>query len=105
MNINKGISDLPEIHALALQWFVDNCGTEQLWPQPLKGSILLASKAKGIYKPKWSEYALSIRHSIQSPYKDRLPSVQQNGEWTYLYFQENTDISARDKEYTNRGLL
>jgi len=81
---------------------------EVAWPSPLKteeGSILLASKAKGIYKPAWSEYALSVRQSIGGPYPDRGPVVRSDGSWLYAYFQEGDDPKRRDDEATNRGLM
>jgi len=67
--------------------------------------MLLASKAKGIYKPSWSRYALSVRQTLDGPYPDREPIIRQDGTWVYSYFQENDDPSARDAEYTNRGLI
>jgi hypothetical protein len=66
---------------------------------------LLATKAKGIYKPQWSPYALSVRQSLGGPYADREPVLRADGSWLYSYFQENTDLESRDDEYTNRALL
>jgi hypothetical protein len=102
------LSRLPEPHRLALRWFADRAGAEEPWPRPIDGPggrILLASKAKGIYKPSWSKYALSVRQSLGGPYPDREPLVRADGSWVYAYFQENEDPAARDAEYTNRGLL
>lgn len=99
---------LPERHRDALIWFAENAGTDQPWPKVLrnpKGETLLASKAKGIYKPSWSTYALSVRQSLDGPYPDQEPIVRPDGTWLYSYFQENKDPSARDDEYTNRGLI
>jgi hypothetical protein len=92
-------------HQNALKWFRERAGTRQPWPQPLKDGTLLASKAKGIYKPDWSKYALSIRQNIASPYEDQEPLFRKDGTWSYAYFQENRDPMARDSEYTNRGLI
>ena len=50
-------------------------------------------------------FALSIRQTLSSPYKDEAPKINAEGGWTYRYFQENQDISSRDAEYTNRGLI
>lgn len=102
------LSRLPEQHQLALKWFAERAGTDESWPKSISsptGEILLASKAKGIYKPSWSRYAMSVRQSIGGPYPDREPLIRPDGSWIYSYFQENEDPSARDTEYTNRGLI
>ena len=104
------VARLPRRHRMTLQWFIDRAGEEQQWPEPLTlsgepGLTLLASKAKGIYKPKWSEYALSIRQSLGGPYPDREPMFREDGTWLYAYFQENEELQARDEEYTNRGMI
>jgi hypothetical protein len=99
------LGPLPERHRSALTWFSNQAGKEQSWLKPLADGTLLASKAKGIYKPSWSRYALSIRQSFHSPYPDKEPVVRANGTWSYFYFQENTTPEARDVEYTNRGLI
>lgn len=102
------LAQLPERHRLALGWFVARAGTIQPWPQPLSmpdGEVLLASRAKGIYKPSWSPYALSVRQALDSPYGDMPVEPRQDGTWLYRYFQENMDPLSRDKEFTNRGLL
>jgi putative restriction endonuclease len=96
---------IPERHRLALTWFVDNRGREVPWPAPLENGTKLASKAKGIYKPEWSEYALSIRQALNSPYPDREPLARSDGTWSFFYFQENKNPEERDSEYTNRGLF
>jgi hypothetical protein len=103
--LSQRLNGLPERHRAALQWFLDHAGTEQPWPQPLPDGTLLATKAKGIYKPNWTEYALSIRQSLGGPYPDREPITWPDGAWSYLYFQEKEDPQERDTAYTNRGLL
>lgn len=106
MRVGSLMLSVPIRHANALRWFADRCDTEQAWPAPLDhAGTLLASKAKGIYKPRWSDYALSVRHSILAPYEDGRPTIEPNGHWAYRYFQENRDIPSRDREYTNRGML
>jgi putative restriction endonuclease len=64
-----------------------------------------ASKAKGIYKPQWTDYALSVRQNLNGPYPDREPIWRPDGTWLYSYFQEGEDPEGRDKAYTNRGLI
>lgn len=108
-NLTSGIDDLlkelPVRHQNALKWFHKRTGTKQAWPKSLPNGTKLASKAKGIYKPKWTKYALSVRQSLDSPYKDQEPVMSTDGSWYYAYFQENEDPAARDKEYTNQGLV
>lgn len=99
------LTRLPEHHRAALRWFATHAGEEVLWPKPLDDGTRLASKAKGIYKPEWTSYALSIRQSLHSPYPDQEPIVRADGNWSYFYFQENIEPSERDAAYTNRGLV
>jgi putative restriction endonuclease len=73
--------------------------------QTTEGKTLLATKAKGIYKPAWSIYALSVRESLKGRYPDREPVYRTDGTWSYRYFQENRSVTARDDEFTNRGML
>ncbi|MFC2034209.1 HNH endonuclease [Chloroflexota bacterium] len=112
ITLNDIAGNLPPHHKEALFWFFEHTGMVNPWPQPiqvegesLNGTVLLTNKAKGIYKPKWSEYALSVRHSLDSPYYDKDPIFRDDGTWSYLYYQENSDPSMRDQEYTNRGLM
>lgn len=105
MRFEEAITDLPDRHKAALRWFAQRAGTEHVWPAPLPDGTLLSSKAKGIYKPQWSQYALSVRQTLGGPYPDRDPVINSDGSWSFLYFQENPDPSQRDAEYTNRGLL
>jgi putative restriction endonuclease len=102
------LTNLAERHRKALQWFIEHTGAEVTWPQSFaaeEGDTMLASRAKGIYKPQWSKYALSVRASLDSPYPNREPITRDDGTWVFSYFQENKDPAARDSEYTNRGLL
>lgn len=106
--LTECLRPLSERHRLALTWFAQRTGTVQPWPKPIpssEGVTLLAAKAKGIYKPEWSRYALSVRQNLLSPYQDRPPVVRPDGSWLYSYFQENPNPNSRDTEYTNRALL
>lgn len=99
------IAELPDRHRAALQWFIDHAGLGHPWPDPLPDGTFLTTKAKGIYKPEWSRYALSVRQTINSPYPDQPPFARADGTWAYSYFQENTNVADRDTEYANRGLI
>jgi hypothetical protein len=95
-------------HRHALQWFEDNTGLVLPWrelQQQADDGNRVATLAKGIYKPAYSDYALSIRQTLTSPYADKEIVQRPDGSWVYPYFQENSDPSARDQEATNRGLM
>ena len=101
------LARLPVRHRAALEWFHRHAGTQQPWPNEIEtpeGPTLLATRAKGIYKPAWSEYALSARQVLKSRYPEIGPEFRADGTWSYGYFQENDDPQARDSEYANRGL-
>lgn len=99
------LKSLPERHRNALRWFSDRAGMETGWPKPLPDGTLLVCRPKGIYKPAWSQYALSVRESLSRPYPDEEPAPGDGGGWSYRYYQENLDPDARDGEYTNDALL
>ncbi|QLP98305.1 MAG: hypothetical protein HZY79_14280 [Rhodoblastus sp.] len=78
-------NDIDAKHKRALQWFADHAGTVIAWPKPLDGGILLATKAKGIYKPRGCRYAQSVRQAIGAPYPDQDPSHDPAGRWEFRY--------------------
>ena len=107
-HVKSFLAKLDDRHRQALRWYLDRAGQEHPYPQPIEiagQETLLATDAKGIYKPKWINYALSVRQTLGSRYADREPVVRPDGLWLYAYHQENEDPSARDKEFTNRGLV
>ena len=65
----------------------------------------LATQAKGIYKPRYTDFALSVRQTLDSPCADKEVVRRDDGSWVYPYFQENGNSSQRDAEATNRGLM
>ena len=105
MPIDDLLDRLPSHHREALLWFAQNAGTQVSWPDPLSAGTLLATKAKGIYKPAWTEYALSVRTALRSSYSDGEREPGPGGTWAMRYFQEGPDPQKRDQAYTNRGLL
>ena len=105
LDVNRSIGQLPSRHQSALRWFMDHRDEERTWPGSMPDGTLLVSKAKGIYKPSWTNYALSVRQSLGGPYSDRDPEIRSDGTWTYHYYQENPDPSQRDSQYTNRGMV
>ena len=102
--VSKLLNHLPERHRLALAWFVKHAGTDQPWPQSLPDGTLLATKAKGTYKPNWTVYALSVRQTLNSHYRDRELIERPDGTWSMAYHQEDDERDGSTL-YTNRGLL
>jgi putative restriction endonuclease len=92
-------------HRKALNWFLENTGKVVSWPGKMPDGTLLVTQAKGIYKPKWSKYTLSIRQTIGGPYPDKDPIIRDDGTWFYQYYQENKTAKERDREFTNVGLI
>ncbi|MEZ5080348.1 MAG: HNH endonuclease signature motif containing protein [Thermoleophilia bacterium] len=100
-SLSARIALLPDRHQEALDWFLLHQGTTTAWPRPLPDGTLLATKAKGIYKPAWSEYALSIRVMLGGPYPDGPITPADDGAWSLRYHQEREDSSS---VYANDGL-
>jgi putative restriction endonuclease len=66
---------------------------------------VFVTQAKGIYKPRSTDFALSVRQTTTVPYADKEVVRRDDGSWVYPYFRENADPSQRDREATNRGLM
>lgn len=92
-------------HRRRLAWFEEHQGDVSAIPGPLADGLLLVSNPKGIYKPGGLPYAVSIRINLDSPYADGMPVPTPGGGWLLSYHQENADPAARDRMYTNRGLM
>ena len=98
------IKNLDKNHKNQLIWFFNNKSKKiDGWLPILNEGEKLATKAKGIYKPKDNEYALSVRSSLSSHYQDKLKKLS-NGKFVFYYFQENLNPKERDLEYTNIGM-
>ncbi len=101
-NLQELLARLPARHRAALQWFIENAGKEKPWPDPLPpdktylatNGTHLATKAKGIYKPEWSEYALSVRQVLHGPYPDREPKFRSDGTWSYRFFKKTGPLQT-----------
>lgn len=93
---------------MALDWFNANRGRLVPWTEIQAFSSdhsRLVNQAKGIYKPAYADYALSIRTIQDGPYPDKDVEYRPDGGWVLKYFQENRDPAKRDGEATNRGLM
>ncbi len=106
LSLEELVRILPERHRRALQWFSEQAGHEIGWPSPLSDGTLLAGRAKGIYKPSWSKYSLSVRENRSGRYADKEPIVREDGTWVYAYAQEGEpSLANRDTIYANQGLV
>jgi hypothetical protein len=90
-------------HLEALNWFAENAGKEV--PYSVLDERRLVTKAKGIYKPAGTEYALSVRDVIKSSYQTGIYPDEDAGSWRVVYAQEGVGEANRDALYTNKGLL
>lgn len=99
---------LTDGHQIALKWFSDHAGEFVPWLEIqafAQTGARLVTQAKGIYKPGYTVYALSVRQTLGGPYRDKEVERTSDGRWIYPYFQENTNPAERDREATNRGLM
>ena len=98
---------MSQFRELQLNWFKTNVGKVQEFPLPLENGALLATKAKGIYKPAGSIYAVSIRVQIKSRYRDGAIIDFPEGGWGFAYHQEeNPGEKHKDENlFTNVSLI
>jgi putative restriction endonuclease len=108
LDLDAAIAKVEGEHAEALRWFRDRAGQTVSWQEindHADQGARLVTQAKGIYKPRYTDFALSVRQTLDSPYADKEVVRRDDGSWVYPYFQENADPSQRDREATNRGLM
>jgi putative restriction endonuclease len=91
-------AQLTPAHQAALEWFASHSGQEVTWPAPLNGMFLM-NRAKGIHKPAGLKYALSVRQSLNGPYKDSVQRLPGNL-WRLQYAQEGLNATS----FTNEAL-
>jgi len=107
-DLDDRLSKLEGQHETALRWFSAHTGKIVSWAEMqahAERGGRLVTQAKGIYKPQYMSYALSVRQTLDSPYADKDVQWRADGSWVYPYFQENKDPALRDTEATNRGLV
>lgn len=68
------------------------------------GSIL-ASAAKGIYKPQSSDFALSVRVLSNGHYEDKDVEHRSDGSWVCQYHKEHDNLTNKELNARNRGML
>jgi putative restriction endonuclease len=106
-SIAEILGTLPLLHRQALEWFYVRTGEVHGWPGKVRfsaGETFLSSNPKGIFKPWWTKYALSVRQSLNGPYSDQIVR-RSDGTWSYAYFQEGFDLAEALAKSTNRGLF
>lgn len=107
-NVTNTLDTIAAEHAIALKWFGDHAGEVVPWSaiqDHTAHRARLVTQAKGIYKPHYTDYALSVRQTLDSPYADKEVVLRLDGSWVYPYYQENPNPAHRDREATNRGLM
>lgn len=108
MKLENALSRIEGVHKEALVWFNDHRGQRVQWSEikaHADNGARLVNQAKGIYKPAYTDLALSVRTIQDGPYPDKEVEYRSDGSWVCQYFQENIDPSKRDEEATNRGLV
>ena len=93
---SDGLAAAPisEDHRAALRWFLDRTGQEVPWPERLPNGTFLATRAKGIHKPKGWDHSLSVRESIIDWYPDRGPSPEKGAASTTATIRRETILST-----------
>lgn len=107
-SLNQLLAKCDGPHLEALQWFDNKRGRRVSWKEMkayAETGPRLSTAAKGIYKPKYTDFALSVRTVQDGPYPDKEVEYRPDGSWVCQYFQENSNPELRDKEATNRGLM
>lgn len=103
---NFQVDALSEAHKLGLSWFEINKNRTVPFPAAIESGQLLASHAKGIYKPADWSHALSIRIMLKSNYKDgEFFKVEESG-WVCAYHQElnSRNLAESANLYSNLAL-
>jgi hypothetical protein len=91
-------------HVRCLQWFEDHVGGEVRFNQLEADGIKLVTQFKGIFKPQWMPYVLSIRTTDQDRYTDSKVIWQDDGSWRTSYAQEEDGRYDPRKLFTNRAI-
>ncbi|MGE7874273.1 HNH endonuclease [Bacillus paramycoides] len=105
MNIQDLLASLPPEHKHALSWFVEHAGEGGVPHTPKVNGIPIVSPGQGIFKPKNSDYVLSVKETLKEKYPDQEPVIMPDGSWYYAYHQRGDDsVTTRDTLFDNRDL-
>jgi hypothetical protein len=91
-DLDAAIAKVEGEHAEALRWFRDHAGQTVGWREikdHADQGARLVTQAKGIYKPRYAGFALSVRQTLDSPYADKEVVRRDDGSWV----SGGTDIS------------
>ncbi len=91
-------------HLSCLKWFEDHVGQERRFHELVAHGIKLVTQFKGIYKPEWMPYVLSIRTTEQDRYEDSKIIHDNGGSWRLTYAQEEDDRYSPSNIFTNRAV-
>ena len=92
-------------HARCLQWFEDHVGQEVRFDDLIADGIKLVTQFKGIFKPQWMPYVISIRTTEQDRYTDGRIIRHNDGSWRMSYAQEeDSRFDDQRRLFTNRGI-
>ena len=92
-------------HVRCLQWFEDHVGQEVRSDHLIAGGIKLVTQFKGIFKPEWMPYVLSIRTTEQDRYTDGRIIRYDDGSWRMSYAQEeDSRFDDQRRLFTKRGI-
>jgi len=104
IDFDQCIKGLDEEHKTKLSWFMENKGKIKKWREIVPD---YANGYKGIYKPKGSVFALSVRMSLSDDYEDS-PIVYYEDESFLIegYCFESSDASVNKKDHwTNKAII
>lgn len=91
-------------HVKCLQWFEEHVGQELRFKDMVADGNKLVTQYKGIFKPKWMPYVLSIRTTEQNRYTDGRVIHEDDGSWRMSYAQEDNKRSDPRQLFTNRKI-
>lgn len=91
-------------HARCLRWFENHVGQEARFNDLVASGVKLVTQFKGIFKPQWMPYVLSIRTTEQDRYTDGKIIRQNDGSWRMSYAQEEDDRYDPRELFTNRAI-
>ncbi|WP_417667582.1 HNH endonuclease [Pseudidiomarina sp.] len=108
--LNQLLEGLPDNHIQSLEWFWAKRGQRVTWASMKEvaeqgDGYRLSGAAKGIYKPAYSNFTLSVKTMQEGPYPDKDVEYRPDGSWICQYYQEYQNPDDRDKSAGNRGLV
>lgn len=101
LDMEKTLLKLPEHHQVTLRWCATHADQVRSWRELISVSdwTPLVTQ-RGIHKPSGTEYALSVRESLEESHPDRAPKPRPNGTWSYDYYEQDPS-----RANSNSGLI